>query len=177
MNLIFILITSALFVVLYLVVPPFTQLEGLLEINNTIFLQFAVFLTALYILNRLIFQPLLGVWDKREDLTRGTVEEAKQLIDEVEKIIAEYDTKMEEARNEANEVRAELRREGQQEAEKMVSAARVDVQNQIENHRDNLEKEVENVREKIKPEIETLARDISSRILGTQQQGEVQNSA
>lgn len=173
MNLIFILVTSAIFVVLYLVVPPFRVLDGLLEINNTLFLQFSVFLVSLYVLNRLIFQPLLQVWDRREELTRGTVEQARQLVDEVDSIIAEYDTKMDEARSEANETRNELRRQGQEEAEKLVSAARSEAQSSIEDHRNKLQTEVETVKAKVKPEVELLARDISSRILG----GEVQDGA
>lgn len=173
MNLIFILVTSAIFVVLYLVVPPFRVLDGLLEINNTLFLQFSVFLVSLYVLNRLIFQPLLQVWDRREELTRGTVEQARQLVDEVDSIIAEYDTKMDEARSEANETRNELRRQGQEEAEKLVSAARSEAQSRIEDHRNKLQTEVETVKAKVKPEVELLARDISSRILG----GEVQDGA
>lgn len=166
MNLVFIAVVSAIFVVLYMLIPPFKQLEGLLEINNTIFLQFPVFLVALYILNKLIFQPLLQIRDRRESLTMGTIKEARELTEQVEKIIEEYDIKMNEARVEAAEARNELRREGQQEAEKMISEARNDSQNQIEKHREKLESELKEVRAKINPEIELLAKNISSRILG-----------
>ncbi|MGH7885878.1 MAG: ATP synthase F0 subunit B [Thermodesulfobacteriota bacterium] len=166
MNLIFIIVISAIFAVLYIIIPPFKQLEGLLEINNTVLLQFPIFLIALYILNKLIFQPLLQVWDRRDSLTKGTVKEARELTAQVEKIIEDYDIKLNEARNEAAEARNELRREGQQEAEKMISAARNDSQNQIEKHREKLESELKEMRTKIKPEIELLAKNISSRILG-----------
>lgn len=166
MNLIFILFVSAIFVVLYMIVPPFKQLEGLLEINNTILLQFPIFLISLYILNKLIFQPLLTVWDRRESLTQGTVDEARKLTDEADNIIAQYETKLDEAREQANEQRAELRREGQVEAEKMISSAREDAQKQIEGHRNKLETEIKDVKSKIEPQIQILAKDISNRIVG-----------
>lgn len=165
MNLFFILIVSAIFMVLYIIVPPFKMLEGLLEINNTLLIQFPVFLISLYVLNKLMFQPLLTVWDRRESLTEGTVKEAKKLTDEADSIIAEYENKLDEAREQANEQRAELRREGQVEAEKMISSARTDAQKQIENHRDKLESEIKEVKSQIEPQIELLAKDISNRIL------------
>ncbi len=166
MKLILILIVSAIFVVLYMIVPPFTQLEGLLEVNNTVLLQFPIFLIALYILNKLIFQPLLTIWDRRESLTQGTVDEAKKLTEEADTIITQYETKLDEAREHANDARAELRREGQLEAEKMISSVRQDAQKQIEDHRDKLESEIKDVKSKIEPQIELLAKDISNRIVG-----------
>ena len=52
--------------------------EGLISFDQTMLLQFAIILLALYILNALIFKPLLSLLDRREKLTKGTIEEAKE---------------------------------------------------------------------------------------------------
>ena len=142
--------------------------EGLISFDQTMLLQFAIILAALYILNALIFKPLLSLLDRREKLTRGTVEEAKDLTEKADKLIEDYNVKINEARAEASEKRAEIRREAQQVAEKMVSEARQEAHTVLENYKKDLDTQVTDIKEKIKPEIEDLASNIASKVLGTE---------
>ena len=48
----------------------------LLSVNYTVFIQIIIFLIAIYILNKLVFKPFLGLVDRRDKLTRGAIEEA-----------------------------------------------------------------------------------------------------
>ena len=142
--------------------------EGLISFDQTIIIQFLIILAALYILNVLIFRPLLGLLDRREKLTQGTVDEAKKLTEAAENLISEYKQKIDDARAEATEKRAEIRREAQLIAEKMVSEARDESHSALESYKRDLDTQVADIKTKIKPEIENLAKDISDKVLGVE---------
>lgn len=172
MNLIFILVTCAISVLLYFILPPIQEAPvlnllkgGPLEINNTLFLMLPVFLISLYILNKLLFSNLVNVWDRRQKLTKGTIEESNRLNEEVENIIKNYDLKMEEAREEANEIRNELRKQGQEEADNILTSARSEAQSKLDDHRNKLTDEIQEIKTRIQSEVDSLSRDISDQIL------------
>ena len=137
----------------------------LLTIDKTIAVQLIIIIAAFYILNSLIFKPLLTLLENRKKLTTGSLDEAKELVERAEKLIDKYNEQIDSARIEANEQRAEIRNQGQQVAEKMIHEARQESQTLVENYKKDLESQVKNVKEKIRPEIEDLARGITSKVL------------
>ena len=142
--------------------------DELLSIDKTILIQFVLVLVALYLLNAMIFKPLLGLLDRRKQLTSGTVEEAKQLTEKTQNLINDYNTKINEARNEATEKRMEIRKEAQLIAEKMIGEAREESQAVLEKYKKELNEQVSEIKEKIKPEIDGLAKDIAAKVIGTE---------
>ena len=128
--------------------------EGLISFDQTILFQFALILIALYVLNSLIFKPLLGLLDRREQLTKGTVAEARELTEQAENLINDYKQKIDDARAEANEKRAEIRREAQLISEKMISEARDESHSTLESYKSDLNTQVADIKSKIKPESE-----------------------
>lgn len=139
--------------------------NDLLTVDKTILIQFLIFLIALYFLNSLFFKPMLDLADKREELTKGTVDEARDLTQKAEEVINEYNVKIEQARDEAFEKRAEIRKEGQVEAERLVSEARDHSQKSLESYQNELESHISKIKENVKPEIDLLAKEIASKVL------------
>jgi len=139
--------------------------EGLISFDQTILLQFAIILIALYVLNSLIFKPLLGLLDRREQLTKGTVDEARELTEKAENLINDYNQKINDARAEATEKRAEIRKEAQLISEKMISEARDESHSTLESYKRDLDVQVADIKAKIKPEMENLAKEISDKVL------------
>ena len=139
--------------------------EGLISFDQTILLQFAIILIALYVLNSLIFKPLLGLLDRLEQLTKGTVVEARELTEKAENLINDYKQKINDARAEATEKRAEIRKEAQLISEKMISEARDESHSTLESYKRDLDVQVTDIKAKIKPEIENLAKEISDKVL------------
>ena len=103
--------------------------DELLSLDKSVIIQFVIFIASIFILNSLFFKPLLGISDRRENLTKGTVKEANELSEKVQQIIGDYEAKIGDARSEASEKRAELRREAQLAAEGMISEVRKETQN------------------------------------------------
>ncbi len=145
--------------------PSASAAENLLSVDKTIVIQLVIFLVALFLLNRLVFRPLLGVRERREELTAGTLREAGEMTRKAEGAIAEYNEKLAEARARATETRNELRQRGQNESSKMLLSAREAAQAELEGARETLESEIVKIRADLRGEIESLAAEISNRVL------------
>lgn len=140
--------------------------ENLLSFDKTLFVEFFIFIIATIILNELLFKPLVALRYRREDLTVGKMDEARELNKDVEKKIEEYENRLHDAREEAYEKKAEIRKEAQQSAEKIIADARKEAEKQLEQYKKELNFHIDEIKQKINPEIEVLAKDIASRVMG-----------
>lgn len=140
--------------------------EELLKVDKTLIIQIVIFIAAIFILNSLLFKPLLQLVERREQLTTGRIKEAKELERKVEQIIKEYKEKLDEVRAKAMEERNEIRRQAQAAAEEMIAKAHSEAQTLLEEAKAKLGLEARELRGKIKPEIEILARNMASQVLG-----------
>lgn len=145
--------------------PSANAAENMLSVDKTLVIQLVIFLAGLFLLNRLVFRPLLGVWDRREELTAGTIRKAEEMTRRAEGAIAEYNEKIAEARAQATETRNELRQQGQGESSRMLLLAREAAQAELEGARGTLESEVVKIRADLQGEAESLAAEISDRVL------------
>lgn len=139
--------------------------DELLSFDSTLVIQFFIFIVAIYVLNRLLFKPLLNIRYRREDLTVVKMEEARKLNEDLEKRVNEYKEKIDSAREEAYEQRGEIRKQAQETAEQIVADARKDAEEQVEEYKKELASEVEKIKQGMKPEIESLADNIASKVL------------
>jgi len=156
--------------ILFVSVSEAGAAEDLLKIDKTLIIQLIIFIATIFILNSLLFKPLLGLVEKREKLTTGRIKEAKELGEKVELITREYRAKLDEIRAKAMEERNEIRREAHAAAEDLIGNVHKETQALLEEARSKLELEVKEIREKIKPEIEVLAREMALLILGREAQ-------
>jgi F-type H+-transporting ATPase subunit b len=152
--------------ILFISVSDAGAAEELLKIDKTLIVQLIIFIATIFILNSLLFKPLIGVVEKREKLTTGRIKEAKELEEKVEQIMREYRAKLDEIRAKAMEERNEIRREAQAAAEDLIGRTHKEAQALLEEARSRLNLETRDIRERIKPEIEVLAREIVLRVLG-----------
>ncbi len=152
--------------ILFISVSDAGAAEELLKIDKTLIVQLIIFIATIFILNSLLFKPLIGVVEKREKLTTGRIKEAKELEEKVEQIMKEYRAKLDEIRAKAMEERNEIRREAQAAAEDLIGRTHKEAQALLEEARSRLNLETQDIRERIKPEIEVLAREIVLQVLG-----------
>ncbi len=139
--------------------------EDILKVDKTLFVQLIIFIAAIFILNSLLFKPLIQLVDRREKLTTGTIAEAKRIREELEKIRDEYSSRLNEARSQAVLERSEIRRQAQLSSEEINKRAREENQAFLDESTKRLESETREIEEKIKPTIEILAKDVASIIL------------
>ena len=125
-----------------------------------------IFIASIVLLNKILFQPLLDLDEKREQLTSGTSSEAKDLKQKAEATIKEYNEKMSDARVQTQEERNLIRKEAQSSAAEMMERASADASSLLEDAKTKIDSEASAIREKIKPEIELIAKDVVSKLTG-----------
>lgn len=129
----------------------------LITADKTVFVQFAIFLVALYLLNVLFFRPLIYLADKRESATSGSSREAEELTAKSEELTARYNAEVKEARERAAEERTLITKAAIEEADGIVSSAREEARALLDERTAELSAEVEKTKSEMSSEIEEIA--------------------
>lgn len=137
--------------------PSARAAGDLITADKTVFVQFAIFLVALYILNALFFKPLMDLADKRERATSGSGKEADELAAKSEEITARYEAALKEAREQALADRARITKLAAAEAEKIVASAREEARELADRRAGELADRARKAREDMSAEIDEIA--------------------
>jgi len=127
---------------------------ALISINETLIAQLVSFLIFLYIINRLMFKPLLSVVNERNehiDKMYREIAGAEQELDNVKRMLSENEAAVKE---EAFSIKAKLEsagdmksteiyREAKNQIEAMRDSARADVKAQLDEAKKSIQKESE----------------------------------
>lgn len=138
----------------------------MISINATLVLQLLHFLILVFVLNRILFRPILKVIDERTTYIETTTHEIKDLEVETELLRQKHVSLQNEARKNATLERTQIRGLGITEAEKTVS----EVRQEISSIRATADKEAERQLEKTLPmlqgEAAKLADEIFEKVVG-----------
>ncbi|MCF7803709.1 MAG: F0F1 ATP synthase subunit B [Candidatus Marinimicrobia bacterium] len=139
---------------------------GLLDIDpGLIIWTLITFIILMILLRKVAWKPILAMIDEREATIRESLEEAEQARADAEATMQEYQQKLKEARQEARQIideskesaekiRAEIVEEGEQQKQKMISEAR-----------EQIEAERERAVQDIKDSVAEIAISAASRII------------
>lgn len=136
--------------------PAFAA-DNLISADKTLFVQFAIFLAALYLLNVLFFRPLMDLADRRDEATSGSGKESEDLLEKAKKMTEEYDAAVRRAREQALAERARLTKSSLAEAEGIVSSARDEARSLLEERTAELAAQIDGARAEMRSEIEDMA--------------------
>ena len=138
---------------------------ALISINETLFVQVASFLIFLFVMNRLMFRPLLKTIADRSKY----VSDLEQEIDDAERDIARYSKEIEKqraaARAEANGVTKALEEEGNKEAHEIIEAAVKEIAVLKKNAKQRIDVQISEARELLLKETEALSVQIMEKVL------------
>ncbi len=138
----------------------------MLDINGWFFVQLANFAILFFILNNMLFKPVLKKFKEREDITEGALEKARQMDQNKEGIITQIDTKLVAARNKAREAFEELSNEGLDTQKQALDAAQNEAVEINKKAKAELEAAVKKTRESLKSDIETFSKQIVDKLVG-----------
>jgi len=138
---------------------------AMISINETLIIQLISFLIFLFIINRIMIQPLRSVSQEREahiqKIELDTVA-AEKKVEQVVKQIKKQETK---AFDTAHEIREKIEESGKLEADEIIHVTLLEVENlSKENHR-QVSAMVEEVRKSVQKEAETLAVGMMEKLL------------
>jgi F-type H+-transporting ATPase subunit b len=149
--------------------PPDTAIHamGLISVDGSMLVQMGIFFTLLFLLNRLLFRPVLESITQREARTVGARQEAADLRADAEAKMASYEAEIAKARAEAIESKKVLRETGTKRQAELLDTVRSETRDEVERAR----AEVESASTEARAGIETAATELSgkivARLLGT----------
>ena len=138
----------------------------MISINATLILQVIHFLILTFILNRLMFRPLLKIIDERTEHIEKTKNEIKNIEQESERLKDEYRSREDRARKDTSRERIQIRSSGVAKAEEHENNSRKEVISIRAMADAEADREVENTRPSLQSEANGLANAIVRRIIG-----------
>jgi F-type H+-transporting ATPase subunit b len=136
------------------------------DIDNTIFVQGAIYLLLVVILNPLLFKPWLAAQRRRHDAIEGAIDKAKRLRDDADLLSSEYDTKLAAARDRALDERSRIRRQEETEQAARLAAVRDESAKTLESERARVDDEARKARHALSGRVDELAEQITLKLLG-----------
>ncbi len=133
--------------------------------NITFFYQLALFLVVLAVLNHFLFQPALRVIDKRKSATSGVKEEVAHLHQMTDEKIREYEDKVYQTKLRGAALKDKLKKEGEEEANKIISKAREASDSLIIEMEAKLAKEESQAEMELKNALQELAKQMAEKVM------------
>lgn len=123
------------------------------------------FLVLLFILNKILFKPLLEVAKEREQATKGSLDEANEMMLRKEVAAARMNAELLASKTRAKSAFESLREEGQSHQKEALSKTEAQAVEMIEKARKELQAEAEKARASLKGEIDRFSEEIVSKLV------------
>ncbi|MBD1399885.1 ATP synthase F0 subunit B [Pelovirga terrestris] len=138
----------------------------MISLDWTLILQFINFMVLLYLLNRILFQPLRAVMDKRRETIDGSHARARDLQADIDDKMSRYQQQLAEAKKQANDERGQIRKLASEEESKMIAAAQSNAGARMDQIKEQVGQESARASQTLKKESTALAQQIATKILG-----------
>ena len=134
--------------------------------DYTIFIQIVNFVALIFILNQLLYKPVLNIIERRKKQLDELENEIKLFNDSVEKRVAEYEEKLKQAKAGASDLKKEIINEGSDQAKKIVDAVRNDIPQMTQAFQQKMDKEVQAARQILDGQSRKISLEIAEKVLG-----------
>jgi F-type H+-transporting ATPase subunit b len=138
----------------------------MVSLDYTTLVQIANFVLLMFILNTLLYKPILGVIERRKEQMEKSDGEVKRLRLEVEQKLAEYEEKVRLAKLEALEQRNALVKEGADLAKSTIEAVRSEIPLLMEQFNAKMGREVDAARAILRSQSRKISLEIAEKVLG-----------
>jgi F-type H+-transporting ATPase subunit b len=124
------------------------------------------FLALIFILNFLLYKPILTIIDRRKKQLEELENEIKLFNDSVDKRAAEYDEKLKLAKTNASEIKKEIVKEGADKAKSIVDEVRNEIPLMAQEFQKKMDKEIKAARQILEGQSKRLSLEIAEKVLG-----------
>jgi len=138
----------------------------MVSLDYTLFIQILNFLALIFILNVLLYKPILKMLDSRRERIAKADEEVKGLNDLIEKKLAEYENQIQAAKLEAMDKRNEIVQQGTAAAQEIIDAAKNEIAGMMDNFQARLAGEIDAARKVLNSQTKQISREIAEKVLG-----------
>ena len=142
------------------------QMGGVnLDVDATFIIQLAVIVVTMLVLRKLVFQPYLRVAGIRDELTTNTAARAEETARRAESLAADFEAKLQIAKQEALAAKTKLRAEGTKEKDELLNEASQEAQTLLRDAKEKLESEIKIVQDASQGLVDELADLIVAKVL------------
>ncbi len=138
----------------------------MISIDYTLLIQMVNFVVLMFILNLLLYKPILGIIDKRKKNLQDIEEEIKRLNQTVDERMAAYEEKLRLAKVQALEKKQEIMAEGAEQAKSFIEAAKGDIPGMMEKFHADMNREVDEARRILTNQSRKISIEIAEKLLG-----------
>lgn len=138
----------------------------MVDIDSTLFIQLVLFLLLIWILNQVLYKPLLRIMDRRKEILDKAQEEVKTVQETIDRRVAEYEEKIRAAKMEAMGQKGDLAKEGAEAAKVITDKAKAEIAEMMGEFQAKLEKELAAAREILRNQSIRISSEIAEKVLG-----------
>ncbi len=138
----------------------------MLELNKWFFVQLANFLLLLFVLNIILFKPMLRLFQEREKNTTGFLNDAKAMDKEKDEVLSQIDSKLAGARDRAKAVFEKFSTEGIEIQKLAVDSAQNEAVEINRKSKEEIETATDKARAALKADIENFSNKIVEKLVG-----------
>lgn len=128
--------------------------------------QMIIFGVLIWVLNVLLYKPILSIIDRRKKQLEEAENEVKLFNESVEKRVAEYEEKLKQAKVKASELKKEIIQEGANQAKGIIDVVRNEIPAMAREFQQKMDKEVEKAKAVLDGSSKSLSLQIAQKILG-----------
>lgn len=137
----------------------------MLEFNKWFFVLLVNFLILLFILNAILFKPMLQIFKEREDSVKNDLDAAKDMKEKSEEGIARLNRELAEARSKAKEMFETLKAEGVSKQREVLSATEAEAVAMLEKARAEIKADAERARQSLRADIDKFSDEIVRKLV------------
>ncbi|MEN6432855.1 MAG: ATP synthase F0 subunit B [Smithella sp.] len=134
--------------------------------DYTMLIQMVIFLALVFVLNILLYKPILSIIDRRKKQLEESENEIRLFNESVEKRVAEYEEKLKQAKVKATEAKKEIIQEGANQAKNIVDVVRNEIPVMVREFQQKMDKEVEKAKLILDSHSQELSVQIAQKVLG-----------
>lgn len=136
------------------------------DFDLTFVLQMVVFATLIVVLKPLLFEPVLRIFQEREQRTEGARDSARAMQEEAGELLSRYEKELAKVHDVARQERDRVRAEAAKVEAEVMAQARETANHILDEGRKRLDDERRQLQFALGRESERLARNVAEAVLG-----------
>ena len=143
----------------------------ILDVDLTLVIYAGVFFVIFFMLRALVFQPMMELFDAREEAIDGAKKKAKKLEKRAEEKLASFEQQMAKVRVEAGGERDKLRAESKRLEQKLTAKVKRETDEMMAKANEEMQRAGKKARAQIAAQSPKLASQIAEKLLGREVNG------
>ena len=136
-----------------------------MNLHYTLVIEILTFILLLFILSRVLYRPLLGFLDRRQEIIRGSIEEARRLKEGAERQLEESNKILRESKDKALKIKNQTDIELEQLKIEHIDEAKKEALRLTDEAKETIKKELDKAREKLKQETADISIAVAKKML------------